>query len=105
MENKILDEIEKKYKDSLSSEKTKISELVEGIELEEGMDNKIVEALIGASLLSLQNGYELYKRRVKDGLIAEPNDYLEVFAYQDSGSSLNTDYGEYCVAVAIHRLS
>jgi len=82
MENKILDEIEKKYKDSLSSEKTKISELVEGIELEEGMDNKIVEALIGASLLSLQNGYELYKRRVKDGLIAEPNDYLEVLSYK-----------------------
>jgi len=40
-----------------------------------------------------------------DILYLAANDYLEVFAYQDSGSSLNTDYGEYCVAVAIHRLS
>jgi len=83
MSNKILEKVNNKYETILSSEQDKIRKLAIKIKGGVSITDEVVESLIGASLLSLSGGFTLYKKREKEGLIKEPNRYLEVVSFRN----------------------
>jgi len=86
-------------------EREKIREIVTSIDkLPAEINKDFIEALIGISLLSLENGYVLFKRRIGDGLIKEPNKYLEIVSYY-SFNELKDEIQNFSKGLDLNNLS
>lgn len=86
--------VTQKYEEVLQTEKSKITELMNNLKqnsINIGSDVDQINAVIAFSLLSMDKGYLMYKRRLEDGLINEPNIYLETLFYLLN--SLNSKQG------------